>query len=26
LKNFDDGLPTSLGIWPEIDTEPKLQK
>lgn len=26
LKNFDDGLPTSPGIWPDLETEPPLQK
>ena len=26
LSQFDDGLPTSLGIWPDLDTEPALQK
>ena len=26
LSQFDDGLPTSNGIWPEFDTEPPLQK
>ncbi len=26
LAKFDDGLPTSPGIWPEIETEPALQK
>jgi hypothetical protein len=26
LKNFDDGLPTSPGIWPDLEAEPPLQK
>jgi hypothetical protein len=26
LSQFDDGLPTSNGIWPELETEPALQK
>ncbi len=26
LSKFDDGLPTSDGIWPDIETEPPLQK
>ncbi len=25
LTAFDDGLPTSPGIWPDLETEPKLQ-
>jgi hypothetical protein len=25
LSKFDDGLPTSNGIWPEFDTEPPLK-
>jgi hypothetical protein len=25
LSKFDDGLPTSNGIWPELETEPALQ-
>ena len=25
LSAFDDGLPTSPGIWPDLETEPKLQ-
>ena len=26
LSKFDDGLPTSNGIWPEFDTEPELER
>ena len=26
LAKFDDGLPTSPGIWPDLETEPLLQK
>lgn len=26
LSAFDDGLPTSRGVWPDIETEPPLQK
>ena len=25
LSKFDDGLPTSPGIWPEKESEPPLQ-
>ncbi|MCZ4354422.1 DUF3445 domain-containing protein [Roseovarius aestuarii] len=26
LSQFDDGQPTSLGIWPDLDSEPPLKK
>ena len=26
LSQFDDGLETSSGIWPELDSEPPLAK
>jgi hypothetical protein len=26
LSGFDDGLPTSDGIWPDLQTEPPLQR
>ena len=26
LSKFDDGLPTSPGIWPDLDSEPPLKK
>ena len=26
LGKFDDGLPTSPGIWPDLKSEPALQK
>jgi hypothetical protein len=26
LESFDDGLPTSPGVWPDLDTEPALKK
>ena len=25
LSGYDDGLPTSPGIWPDLDTEPPLK-
>jgi hypothetical protein len=25
LSVFDDGQPTSIGIWPECETEPQLK-
>lgn len=25
LSQYDDGLPTSPGIWPDLDSEPPLQ-
>jgi hypothetical protein len=26
LSQYDDGLPTSTGVWPDHETEPALQK
>ncbi len=26
LSQFDDGLPTSPGVWPDLQTEPPLSK
>jgi hypothetical protein len=26
LAQYDDGLPTSFGVWPDDHSEPSLQK
>ncbi|WFE76131.1 hypothetical protein [Roseinatronobacter sp. S2] len=26
IAQYDDGKPTSAGIWPDLDTEPPLER